>query len=55
MVKNPTVHFFKMEGKGVNGEISKDTQKKTGFTHISISILLSYRIAQIVSHGFPLY
>ena len=55
MVKNPTVHFFKMEGRGVYGEIPKDTGNKIGFTHRSISILLSYRIAQIVSHGFPFY
>ena len=55
MVKNPTLDFFKMEGRGVNVEIPKDTGKKIEFTHISISILLSYRISRIVSHGFPFY
>ena len=44
-----------MEGRGVNGEIPKDTRKKIGFTHIGISILLSFQIAQIVSQGFPFY
>ena len=55
MVKNPIVHFLKMAGRGVNGEIPKDTGKKIGFTHRRISILLSYQIARIVSQGFPFY
>ena len=55
MVKNLTIHFFKMEGRGVNGEMLKDIGRKIGFTRKSISILLSYQIAQIVSQGLPFY
>ena len=30
MVKNPTVHFFKTEGRGVNGEIPKTLERRQG-------------------------